>query len=68
MNWVREEIKIVTKIHNNYKKMVITLDKHLTMNMIGIQSIDVVNALLNKIMKGNMAVASTIAVGAFDIN
>lgn len=44
---VREiELKALQKIHNNYKKMVITLDKALDDEYDGIQSIDVIEWLL----------------------
>ena len=44
---VRErELKPLQKIHNNYKKMVITLDKALDDEYDGIQSIDVIEWLL----------------------
>ena len=44
---VRErELKSLQKIHNNYKKMVITLDKALDDEYDGIQSIDVIEWLL----------------------
>lgn len=44
---VRErELKSLKKIHNNYKKMVITLDKALDDEYDGIQSIDVIEWLL----------------------
>lgn len=44
---VRErELKPLKKIHNNYKKMVITLDKALDDEYDGIQSIDVIEWLL----------------------
>lgn len=44
---VRErELKSLQKIHNNYKKMVITLDKALDNEYDGIQSIDVIEWLL----------------------
>ena len=44
---VRErELKSLQKIHNNYKKMVITLDKALDDEYDGIQSVDVIEWLL----------------------
>lgn len=46
---VRErELKSLQKIHNNYKKMVITLDKALDDEYDGIQSIDVIEWLLKQ--------------------
>ncbi|AKC95371.1 MULTISPECIES: ATP-binding protein [Sneathia] len=44
---VRErELKPLQKIHNNYKKMVITLDKVIDDEYDGIQSIDIIEWLL----------------------
>lgn len=44
---VRErELKPLQKIHNNYKKMVITLDKAIDDEYYGIQSIDIIEWLL----------------------